>query len=333
VVYMWNRWQDPETGRFISEDPAQAGENFYAYVDNNPELYIDPTGLDLTQGQVKEAELNNGNFGGTGAGGYGNGGSTGNGSGSKGEGNKSLIFNPPGYKVFGRWADGTPNIVQWVGIPKDPEPVSPTNPHVAAGDENPDNTTPSTTTTPTSYGSQGSSGRSGGGGNPYATYGTDDPVLNIAVGGGGGVRRGNEEEGGEADPLIARLRAERGRNPQTGLPEVNLRTDFFERDFRPPLNIRIDPLTILRPYGRLLGAPGSSNAIRILRGNMQDASFLFRVLTNGGSQVGANRYGGPIINVPGVGTFGLRPAGTSGANPTIDVNVDGLNLREIKFLP
>ena len=161
---MWNRWQDPETGRFISEDPAQAGENFYAYIDNNPELYIDPTGLDLTQGQVKESELNNGKFGGTGAGGHGNGGSTGNGSGSKGEGNKSLTFNPPGYKVLGRYADGTPLRVQWVGIPKNPESVSPTNPHVAAGNENPDNTTPSTTTTPTSYGSQGSNERSGGDG-------------------------------------------------------------------------------------------------------------------------------------------------------------------------
>jgi len=45
VVYMWNRWQDPETGRFISEDPAQWGDNYYAYAGNNPELYIDSTGL------------------------------------------------------------------------------------------------------------------------------------------------------------------------------------------------------------------------------------------------------------------------------------------------
>jgi len=47
LIYMWNRWQDPSTGRFISEDPAQAGSNFYAYGNNSPEVYIDPTGLDV----------------------------------------------------------------------------------------------------------------------------------------------------------------------------------------------------------------------------------------------------------------------------------------------
>jgi uncharacterized protein RhaS with RHS repeats len=45
---MWNRWQDPETGRFISEDPIGLGgdTNLYAYVENDPLAYTDPSGLE-----------------------------------------------------------------------------------------------------------------------------------------------------------------------------------------------------------------------------------------------------------------------------------------------
>ena len=41
------RYYDPAIGRFISEDPVgfDAGMNFYAYVQNNPVLLIDPFGL------------------------------------------------------------------------------------------------------------------------------------------------------------------------------------------------------------------------------------------------------------------------------------------------
>lgn len=45
LIYMWNRWQDPTTGRFLSEDPARDGNNWYAYVGNNPINSLDPTGL------------------------------------------------------------------------------------------------------------------------------------------------------------------------------------------------------------------------------------------------------------------------------------------------
>jgi hypothetical protein len=44
--YYYNaRWYDAGTGRFISEDPARDGANWYVYVSNNPLKYIDPTGL------------------------------------------------------------------------------------------------------------------------------------------------------------------------------------------------------------------------------------------------------------------------------------------------
>ena len=45
--YMRNRWYDPETGRFWSEDPlgVDAGTNLYAFADNDPANGGDPSGL------------------------------------------------------------------------------------------------------------------------------------------------------------------------------------------------------------------------------------------------------------------------------------------------
>ena len=44
--YYYNaRWYDAGTGRFISEDPAMDGQNWYIYTSNNPIKYIDPTGM------------------------------------------------------------------------------------------------------------------------------------------------------------------------------------------------------------------------------------------------------------------------------------------------
>ena len=48
LYYYRNRWYDPETGRFISEDPigfAGGDINLYGYVGNNPYGYIDPFGF------------------------------------------------------------------------------------------------------------------------------------------------------------------------------------------------------------------------------------------------------------------------------------------------
>ena len=42
-----NRFYDPSIGRFLSRDPAGAGDNWYAYCDNNPVSASDPTGLKL----------------------------------------------------------------------------------------------------------------------------------------------------------------------------------------------------------------------------------------------------------------------------------------------
>jgi RHS repeat-associated protein len=47
VLYYRARYYDPQTGRFLSEDPLRfaASTNFYPYVSANPVLKIDPSGL------------------------------------------------------------------------------------------------------------------------------------------------------------------------------------------------------------------------------------------------------------------------------------------------
>jgi len=46
-VYLRNRWYDPGTGRFLTQDPIglAGGVNLYAYAGNNPVAYTDPFGL------------------------------------------------------------------------------------------------------------------------------------------------------------------------------------------------------------------------------------------------------------------------------------------------
>ena len=44
LYFLRARYYDPETGRFLGQDPLPAG-NLYAYVGNNPLRYTDPSGL------------------------------------------------------------------------------------------------------------------------------------------------------------------------------------------------------------------------------------------------------------------------------------------------
>ena len=47
IYYMRNRWYEPHTGRFLSEDPIglEGGINLYAYAGNDPVDRADPSGL------------------------------------------------------------------------------------------------------------------------------------------------------------------------------------------------------------------------------------------------------------------------------------------------
>ena len=44
-IYLRNRYYDSETGRFINEDPARSGGNWYSYCSGNPIMFWDPSGL------------------------------------------------------------------------------------------------------------------------------------------------------------------------------------------------------------------------------------------------------------------------------------------------
>jgi RHS repeat-associated protein len=47
LSYFGARYYDPETGRFITQDPAMYGHNWYEYCNNNPVRFIDPFGLEF----------------------------------------------------------------------------------------------------------------------------------------------------------------------------------------------------------------------------------------------------------------------------------------------
>ena len=48
LVLMGHRYYDARIGRFITQDPAGDGDNWYAYADNSPTNAVDPLGLDTT---------------------------------------------------------------------------------------------------------------------------------------------------------------------------------------------------------------------------------------------------------------------------------------------
>jgi hypothetical protein len=92
-------------------------------------------------------------------------------------------------------------------------------------------------------------------------------------------------------------------------------------------------VNLLRPGGKLVGEAGTSSKIRILKGGTSEAEPLFKQLSEGGKALEGTKYPGQLVELPGGGRIGFRPTSTSGP-PTIDVmGVEGLGVREIKFIP
>jgi len=47
TIYLRMRYYSPKTGRFLTEDPAYDGLNWYTYCANNPIAFVDPWGLEF----------------------------------------------------------------------------------------------------------------------------------------------------------------------------------------------------------------------------------------------------------------------------------------------
>ncbi len=53
LYYLRGRYYDPSIGRFITEDPAKDGTNWYVYCGNNPVMFVDPSGYIRESNEVK----------------------------------------------------------------------------------------------------------------------------------------------------------------------------------------------------------------------------------------------------------------------------------------
>ena len=60
-VYLRNRYYDPSTGSFITEDPVKDGNNWYGYCAGNPVMYIDKLGLFSKETILSKKSKNNTN--------------------------------------------------------------------------------------------------------------------------------------------------------------------------------------------------------------------------------------------------------------------------------
>jgi hypothetical protein len=92
-----------------------------------------------------------------------------------------------------------------------------------------------------------------------------------------------------------------------------------------------NPRELIRPGGKPLGIPGQSSGVRELTGGKEDAERIFESLTKGGKDVTQSNHVGRVVELPEGGHIGYRPFSRSG-EPTIDVNLPGESIREIKFV-
>lgn len=128
-----------------------------------------------------------------------------------------------------------------------------------------------------------------------------------------------------------RLQGPKQTPPQPGQSPASSPTQKLQRS-PPALNGASTVTNLLRPGGQLIGQPGTSSRIRLLQGGQAEAEYLFSQLSRGGQRVEGTSYPGTLVSLPGGGQVGYRSTSRSGP-PTIDVVIEGLGIREIKFLP
>ncbi|MBQ3425588.1 MAG: RHS repeat-associated core domain-containing protein, partial [Clostridia bacterium] len=59
LIYLRNRYYNSSIGRFITEDPAKDGMNWYAYCGNNPVMFVDPSGYWASDGSDEKYKETN----------------------------------------------------------------------------------------------------------------------------------------------------------------------------------------------------------------------------------------------------------------------------------
>ncbi len=94
------------------------------------------------------------------------------------------------------------------------------------------------------------------------------------------------------------------------------------------------PSDILVPGGQQVGVPGASSGIRRLNGGLSEAQSMFDEISAGGQDITPPGYPGKLVELPNGGRVGLRPVSSSAdASPSLDVNIPGIPVRKIHFVP
>lgn len=107
--------------------------------------------------------------------------------------------------------------------------------------------------------------------------------------------------------------------------------DFFKNLGYLIFNEEASPRDILMPGERAVGKPGENSGVRELPGGNKEAEDFVLGLGKGGQDITPDGHTGIVIQLPGGGGFvGYRPRSKSGP-PTVDVNIPGIGIREIKF--
>lgn len=88
---------------------------------------------------------------------------------------------------------------------------------------------------------------------------------------------------------------------------------------------------ILRPGGEYIGVRGTGRSIRVVPGGASAAEEMFGCFAEMGEAFRSSTYDGTLVRLPGVGFVGYRPPEES-KPATLDVNIRGIGIKEIKFV-